>query len=84
MNPSDPDPSHLGRGSELIEHVVVPLLFGLEGDPRLLEEVVLDHTALDLEPGVEADLHEPAEPGGVVVADRLGVACKRNNGELNF
>ena len=35
----------------------------------------LDHTAGDLvAAGLEADLHEPPEPRGVVIADRLGVA----------
>ena len=35
----------------------------------------LDHTAGDLvAAGLEADLHEPPEPGGVIITDRLGVA----------
>lgn len=35
----------------------------------------LDHTAGNLvAAGLEADLHEPPEPRGVVIADRLGVA----------
>ena len=32
----------LGRGGELVEDVVVPLLRGLVSDPRLLQQVVLD------------------------------------------
>ncbi len=55
--------------------MVVSLLRRLRRDPRLLEQVVLDDAALDLELGVEADLHEAAEAGGVVVADRLGISC---------
>ena len=33
----------------------------------------LDHTPGYLEPGLEADLHKPSKPGGVVVPDGLGV-----------
>ena len=63
------------RGSyELVEYVVVALLGGLSGDAGLLEEVVLDDAALDLELGVEADLHEAAETGGIVVADSFRVS----------
>ena len=54
--------------------MVVPLLLRLRGDPGLLQEVVLDDAALDLVLGVEAHLHEAAETGGVVIADRLGIA----------
>ena len=33
----------------------------------------LDHTPGYLEPGLEADLHKPSKPGGIVISDRLGV-----------
>ena len=61
--------------------MVVPLVGALRGDPRLLEQIVLDDAALDLELAVEADLHEAAEARAVVVADRLGVPCKKRNRE---
>ena len=46
---------------ELVEDVVVSLLAGLEGDPGLLQQVVLDHATLDLELRVEADLRESTQ-----------------------
>ena len=55
--------------------MVVSLVGRLRGDPRLLEQVVLDDAALDLELLVEAHLHEAPETGRVVVPYRLGVAC---------
>ena len=66
--------TYTSGSDELVEYVVVPLLGGLSGDAGLLEEVVLDDAALDLELGVEADLHEAAEAGGIVVADRFRVS----------
>ncbi len=59
---------------ELVEHVVVSLSNGLEGDPGLFEKVVLDDAAADHPLGVERDLHEFSEPGRVVVSDCFGVA----------
>lgn len=64
----------LPLGDQLVKHVVVALLWALERDARLLEEVVLDDAAADAELVVEANLHELAEPRTVVVADRLGVS----------
>ena len=55
--------------------MVVSLVGRLRGDPRLLEQVVLDDAALDLELLVEAHLHEAPETRRVVVPYRLGVAC---------
>ena len=69
---------YLSSGSELIEDMIVSLLGGLGCDSGLFQKVILDDTALDFELGVEADLHEPSEPRGVVIPDRLGIAW---NGE---
>lgn len=67
----------LGSRGQLVEDVVVPLLFALEGDPGLLQEVVLHNAALDLGAG-EADLHELAKAAGVVIADGFSIACGMN------
>ena len=75
----------LGEACEhAVEDVVVPLLGHLVDDAGLLEEVLLDLRALDDAVLVEDDVDVLAEAGGVVVADRLGVAegWKRRKKEL--
>ena len=64
-------------GHQLVEDVVVALVGRLEGDARLLQQVVLHDAALDLV-AMEADLHELAKAAGVVVAYSLGIACNRH------
>ena len=65
----------LGEACEhAVEDVVVSLLGHLVDDAGLLEEVLLDLRALDDAVLVEDDVDVLAEAGGVVVADRLGVA----------
>ena len=75
----------LGEACEhAVEDVVVSLLGHLVDDAGLLEEVLLDLRALDDAVLVEDDVDVLAEAGGVVVADRLGVAegWKRRKKEL--
>ena len=59
-----------------VENVEVLLLVLLEHHPRLLEQVGLDQSAREREVPVvsELQLHELAEPRGVVIAERLRVA----------
>ena len=69
--------AYLRRRRELIEDVVVPLLRRLGGDSGLLEQIVLNETSLDLELGVETDLHETSETRRVVVANCLRITCNQ-------
>ena len=55
--------------------MVVSLVRRLRRDPRLLEQVVLNDAAFDLELLVEAHLHEAPEAGRVVVPYCFGIAC---------
>ena len=61
-------------GDELIEHVVVAFVGGLERDSGHFEEVVLYDAAVDCELFVEAHLNEFAESTRIVVANRFRVA----------
>ena len=63
--------------------MVVPLFRRLRCYPGLLQKVILDEAALDLVLGVEADLHEPAEAGRVVVPNSLCITCREKTGVLN-
>lgn len=54
--------------------MVVPLSWTLEGDAGLLQQVVLDDTALDHPTVVEAHLHELAETTGVVISHSFRIA----------
>ena len=58
--------------------MVVPLLWGLEGDARLLQQVVLSHGPTDLHPAVKAYLDEFTESRAVVVSDCLCISCKED------
>ena len=60
-------------GQHLVEDVVVSLVRRMGDDPRLLQEV-LGHVGAGDDTSVELDLDVLPEPGGVVVAEGLGVA----------
>ena len=70
-------------GQHAVEDVVVPLLRHLIDDPGLFEQVLLDLCALDDAILVEDDVDVLAEPGGVVVANGLGISksCKEEQVE---
>ena len=53
--------------------MIVPLVDVLVDDPGLLEQVLLNAAPIDRVPIVVADHRVLAEPGRVVVPDRLGV-----------
>ena len=55
--------------------MIVALVSGLECDPGLLKQVILNNAAVDLVGLVEANLDELSESAGVVVADSLGIPC---------
>lgn len=57
--------------------MVIPLSRTLEGDAGLLQQIVLDDTALDHPAIVEANLHKLAKTAGVVVSHRFRISCKR-------
>ena len=63
----------LSGGEELVEDVEVALVGLLPDQPALLQQVVVDARRLDLALRVEVDLHPLAEPGRVVVPQRLGI-----------
>lgn len=65
-------------GEHAVENVVVPLPRILSHDPGLLQEVLLDVGSFNDAGPVETNVDVLAEPGGVVIPDRLGVPerCK--------
>lgn len=65
---------YLGSLNQLVEDMIVPLSRTLEGDAGLLQQVVLDDTALDHPTVVEAYLHELAKTTGIVISHCFCIA----------
>ena len=55
------DSKYLSSSCELVEDMIVSLFSGLGCDPGLFKQVVLNEATLDLELGVETDLHETSK-----------------------
>jgi hypothetical protein len=70
----------LAARDEHVEDVVVPFALGLERHARLLQQVVDDGRADDAALRVELDGDELAEAARVVVAERLRVALRLEDG----
>ena len=68
----------------LVKHMIIPFLVWLESYPGLLQKIILDETAFDLELGIKTDLHESSKPWGVVITNSLGIACKEENSPHNY
>jgi len=61
-------------GTQLVENVIVALVGRLEHNSRLLQQIGAHMRTDDAVGGVEIDLDVLAEPGTVIVPDRLGVS----------
>lgn len=64
---------------QLVEDVIVALILRLENEPRLLQQIVLDHRTDDLPTDVELKLHELTKTRRIVVSKRLGVTKRLEN-----
>ena len=62
-----------------VENVIVPLLTGLRDEARLLEEILLDASALDGPLGVEVNVDVFAETRRVVIANSPEMGNKVGN-----
>ena len=77
QRPFWPSFAYLSCGGELVENVIVALFSRLKSDSWLLKQIILDEASLDLEFAIEANLHKPAKPRGVIITNSFGITWQK-------